>query len=65
MYLDASFLSWRSKFNPMAFHVEFMVNKVALGQVFLCVLQFPPADYSVNFSYSSFTVSKCVTDQVA
>jgi hypothetical protein len=36
-------LSWRRlRFVPVAVHMKFMVNKVALGQVFMQILKFFP-----------------------
>jgi hypothetical protein len=40
--LVASLRLWRPRFVPGSVHVGFMVDKVALGQVFLQVLLFPP-----------------------
>jgi hypothetical protein len=33
---------WRPGFMPRSFHEGFVVDKVALGQIFLRVLQFSP-----------------------
>jgi len=30
---------WRSEFDPRAVHVEYMVERMTLVQVFLCILQ--------------------------
>jgi hypothetical protein len=35
----------RPGFNPGSVHVEFVVDKVALGQVFLRVLRFSPVSF--------------------
>lgn len=40
-WLAAVPLSQRPGFNPRPIHVRFIVDKVALGQVFLRVLRFP------------------------
>jgi len=39
--LDAGLPPWRRGFNPRALHVGFLVNKVALAQVFLEYFDFP------------------------
>jgi hypothetical protein len=39
----AGFSHWRSGFTPSTAHVESVVDKVAMRQVFLRVLQFSPA----------------------
>jgi hypothetical protein len=43
--LVAGFSPRRSGFDPGSVHVEFVVDKVALGQVFLRVLRFSPVNF--------------------
>jgi hypothetical protein len=51
VFLAVPWLRWlvtglsqqRPRFVPMSVHVGFVVDKVALAQVFLQVLRFPPA----------------------
>lgn len=53
-WLVASLSQWRPGFNPSQVHVGFVVEKVALGQVFLQALQFSPVSInpSVLHAYS-------------
>ena len=39
-WLVTDVLPWRSEFDPRAVPVEYMVERVTLVQVFLCILQF-------------------------
>lgn len=44
---------WRSGFNPSPVHVEFVENKVTMGQdIFLCTFVFPCWYYSTNAPHS-------------
>ena len=48
----AGFSPWWTEFSPRVFHVGFMVNKVAVGPVFLPAFQFPCQYHSTNAPYS-------------
>jgi hypothetical protein len=43
--LAAGLPPWRPRFDPGSVHVGFVVDKVALGQVFPRVLRFSPVNF--------------------
>ena len=43
---------WQPRFDPTPVHVEFVLNKAAMGQVFLSVVWFCPVSQSTNAQYS-------------
>jgi hypothetical protein len=52
--LDASLSPWRPEFNRRVVYVGFVINKVAIKQVFLQVLRLCPADYYLtNVSFQN------------
>ena len=55
--LTVGFSRWGSGFSPRAFHVEIVVNKVVLGQVFVPVRRCFPASYHCTNAPHSLNVS--------
>jgi hypothetical protein len=58
--LVAGLSPWRLGFTPGSIHVGFVVDKVALGQVFLQVLQFSPVNISFHHHSPNSSSGECV-----
>ena len=57
--LFTCFLLWKCWFNPGSVPVGFMFGKMALGQVSLQVLQFPPVSVISPLLHTSFICEQC------
>jgi hypothetical protein len=53
--LDAGLSPWRPGFTPRSVHMVFVVGKVALGQIFLQVLQFSSASVIPPLLHNHFS----------
>jgi hypothetical protein len=58
-WLVTPFLLWRCWFNPGLVPVGFVFRKMAMGQVSLQVLQFPPVNVILPLLHTSFVCEQC------